>query len=175
MTAYCDLIDLFYHSDVAPVLSFRCLVVAKSDDVSQTAGKTEKDLGFFKAYYTLLSKRLKPGTDNHITIDERTSPRPRAVEELGERLNWTGGREKPPFRVASCKMARSKDDDLLQLADVLCGAVAWAYNGMQSTCGAKPILHERMCRAMNWITLEKCETDAKAPKFNVWPYRPRKR
>src|SRR5688500_10014159 len=54
LTVYKDLVDLFFASDVRRYLSFKCMVIRRTDDVSQLADKTGKDLGFFKAYYTFL-------------------------------------------------------------------------------------------------------------------------
>lgn len=173
MTVYRELIDLFFSSPVADLLSFKCLVVQRGDDASRTLDKVGKDIGFYKAYYTLLRHRLAAGSTNHVRLDGRSGPRSDAEGELAKCLNnasasqmWT------PFTVASCAAVSSKSEDLIQLADVLCGAVGWAWNGMQSTCGAKPLLHAQITTALRWSTLVSRETGRAEPKFNVWRYRP---
>lgn len=176
LTAYVDLIDLFFRSDVAPLLTFNCLVVHRHDDISRLTDKEGKDVGFFKAYWLLLYYRLGRGSDNHLVIDERSSPRAGPEHDLARCLNSASLRDMPrqPFRVLSSRMKRSHDEDLLQLADVLCGAVGWAYNGMRSTCGAKPILHTMIANCLKVPTLRGYSTAATRPKFNVWLYQPKK-
>ena len=73
-TVYTDLVDLFSKSPAAPFLEFKCIVVRRSDDPSDILDKHEKDVGFYKAYYTLLRWRLAGGSDNHILVDKRQGP-----------------------------------------------------------------------------------------------------
>jgi hypothetical protein len=175
-TLYVDLVDLFFTSSVAKHLSFKCLVVAKGDDPSRGSGKIGRDLGFYKAYYTLLRHRIERGSHCHITLDERSSPRADCESDLMSCLNTASARDHDrPYTVKTCRGVSSKADDLIQLADVLCGAVGWAWNGMRSTCVAKPALHAQIVAGLGWRTLERQSTTPGHAKFNVWHYQPRKR
>jgi hypothetical protein len=106
-------------------------------------------------------------------VDEKPSPRPEPEAELGRCLNSAGQYEPIPWRVLSCRSMVSQQEDLIQLADVLCGALGWAWNGKQSTCGAKPILADQIASGLGWDVLEGKETYRGERKFNVWRYRPR--
>lgn len=172
LTAYCDLVDLFFDSPAAEFLSFKCIVIRHDHDRSGALDKVGRDLGFYKAYFTLLSWRLAPGSTNHIRLDRRSSPRADPEAELARCLNAAATRDmSSPFSVDSCRGVSSKAEDLIQLADVLCGLVGWAWNGQQSTCGAKPIFHKLVCKKLNRISI-KCTTPASSKKFNVWQYTP---
>jgi hypothetical protein len=174
LTIYTDLITLFFHSPVSHLLSFKCLVVHRGEDPSRKLGKVGMDVGFYKAYFTFLKWRLAPGSTNHLRLDKKSSPRPSPEDDLAYCLNCARTPQRgDPFVVASCLAVSSKSEDLVQLADVLCGAVGWAWNGMQSTCGAKPILHQQIVTALGWPTLANRQTSGAATKFNVWRYRPR--
>jgi hypothetical protein len=173
LTAYGDLVDLFFHSPAAQYLSFNCIVVRRADDPSDRMKKLGKDVGFYKTYFTLLRYRL--AGDNHVRLDHRSSPRAHPEADVARCLNAIAKRDGLAFKVLSCAAPCSKSEDLLQLADVLCGAVAWAWNGKPSTCGAKPALHQHICNHLKWATLENRETALAAVKFNVWRYRPKKK
>ena len=176
LTIYVELVNLFFASPVADLLSFKCFVVQRAEDASRTLDKYGRDVGFYKSYYTFLNHRLVPGATHHVRLDKRSSPRQSPEAELASCLNSTGWNwsDGTP-RVESCAGICSKDDDLIQLADVLSGAVGWAWNGAgaQTTCGAKPILHRQITDALGWTTLAR-ETSGSARKFNIWRYRPRR-
>lgn len=171
--AYRDLAELFFTGPAAKHLSFKCIVIAKTDDPSHGSGKVGMDEGFYKAYFTLLRHRLIAGHDYNIRLDHKSGPRADAPETLMRVLNHTARREMPtPYRVQSCQSIQSHDSDLLQLADLFCGVVGWAWNGMDSICRAKPILHDLICQRLNTKTLAKKESRRDNQKFNVWHYRP---
>jgi hypothetical protein len=172
---YLDLVDLFFNSDIGPYLSFNCLVVNAEDDASSNGDKHERDLGFYKAYWTLLSHRLKPNCTYHVRLDQRSSPRAKDPEvQLQARLNSTGFSKGAYWDVATCRGECSKQEDLLQLADVFLGAIGWAWNGRRSRCGAKPLLEQYITSKLGWRGLDQ-STGMGASKFNVWKYSPRKR
>lgn len=174
-TVYVDLMNLFFDSPVAKLLSFNCILVERGDDPARNLDKIGKDLGFYKAYYTLLHWRLAHGSHNYISLDERSSPRAHCEDELMSCLNnASASRHDSPYTVVTCRGVRSKHEDLIQLADVLCGVVGWAWNGMASTCGAKTGLHAHITKALGWATL-RTSTSGRATKFNVWRYRPPQR
>lgn len=175
LRAYSDLIDLFFSSEAGRLLCFKSLVVARADDASLGSGKHERDLGFYKAYFVLLRYRLWTGADHHVRLDEKSGPRAAAAAELMQCLNRAATRDlKAPYRVLTCRHESSKNEDLLQLADVLCGALGWAWNGRKSTCGAKPILHDQIAAYVGVKSLDRYSTWGSAPKYNVWHFQPRK-
>lgn len=172
---YNDVVEMFFNSPVAPLLTFNCLVVAEDDDISAGTGAVGRDVGFYKAYYILLKHRLQSGTNHHVRIDEKGGPRLAPVEELRDCLRSVSLRERLGFSVESCLPDRSIDEDIMQLADLLSGAVGWAWNGMGTTCGAKPLLHNHICRYLPVNSLSGYATAKVAPKFNVWRFRPHKK
>jgi len=166
------LIDVFFSSSVAAQLRFACLAVRESDDPTAGQAAATRDLGQFKAYHLLLSHRLEAGTAAHLVLDGRPNIRPGAEAELQSCLNASGRRRDPPFAVLSCRSVDSAQEDMIQLVDVLGGAVGWAWNDRPSRAGAKRDVHDAICKALGWRTLAR-ETGPWERKFGVWPYRPR--
>ena len=172
--SYHDLVKVFFEGPAANHLAFKCLVVHKDDDSSQVLDSHGRDLGFYKAYHLLLKYRLEEGCRYRIRLDKRTGPRPNAEQQVAECLNaecchWT-----PPAEVLSCVGLESHMDDLMQLADVLCGAVGWEWNCRPSVAPAKVALAEYVARQLRWKDMKR-ETAGSAAKFNVWRYRPKKK
>jgi hypothetical protein len=170
--SYGDLITLFFDSPASQYLSFKCLIVRRSDDPSRALGKKEKDLGFYKAYHLLLRNRLETGSRYRIRLDRRSGPRQNAEQEVADCLNAACRFWIPPSEVLSCEGICSKSDDLMQLADVLCGAVAWDANGRKSASVAKTTLGEQIRSSLGRQVLSQA-TSSTAPKFNVWHYTPK--
>ncbi|MFN4770627.1 MAG: DUF3800 domain-containing protein [Gemmatimonas sp.] len=172
---YLDLMDLFFSGPAAKHLSFKCIVVHSEDDRSRNGDKHERDLGFYKAYWTLLSHRLLANCTYHIRLDQRSSPRLKDPEgQLQERLNNTGYNKGSYWDVLTCRGECSKREDLLQLADVLLGAIGWAWNGRRSTCGAKPGLERYIADKLRWKDLAR-DTAMNSAKANIWKYTPKTR
>lgn len=175
LSIYTQLIDLFCIGPAAKFLRFNCYVTAREVDPNRFADEATKELGFYKAYYTFLLWRVQWGHDYHIRLDRRDSPLSEPEKEVGRRLASAGKSEAIPWKILSCDACDSKGDDIMQLADVLCGAVAWAWNDKQSTCDAKAKLYEHILIRLKWRgrsrTLKR-QTRSGNSKFDIWKYRP---
>jgi hypothetical protein len=124
-----------------------------------------------KTFFVLFKNRLPPGSTSIIALDERPGLRPGAEEQLRSCLNGAGARVSPSFTVTGCYAVCSRSEDLVQLADLLCGAVAWDWNGRPPRNGAKQQAHGLICKHLGSTTLHR-ET-YRDPKFGIWRYRPR--
>jgi hypothetical protein len=170
--SYSDLISVFFDSPAAQYLSFKCLIVQRSDDPSRSSNKFEKDIGFYKAYHLLLRHRLAVGCRYRIRLDRRSGPRASAEQDVADCLNAECCRWVPPSEVLSCVGICSKTDDVMQLADVLCGAVAWDSNGRKSSSPAKVAFGEEIRSRLGGRMLSQATSSTEA-KFNVWRYSPK--
>ncbi len=170
--AYGDLISLFFTGPAAKYLSFKCMVVERTDDSSRALGKTGRDLGFYKTYYTLLRYRVEKGCRYRIRLDRRPSPRPDPEQDVADYLNEAVKSWNPPTQIVSCVGICSKSDDLMQLADLLSGAIGWDWNGRQSVSPAKIALADQIAAHLGWSGLAR-ETSSRASRVNIWRYRPK--
>lgn len=128
---YKDLVDLFFAS---PDIRFRSIVIDASeiDHVSYNQGSGE--LGFYKFYYELLHNWLVEGNTYNVFLDYKVNGNRHRVKEL-ERVLQNGA-----WGIVKQAQSLPSDESLLiQLADVLTGAVAAAYNKEISSQSKKDI------------------------------------
>jgi hypothetical protein len=169
-TGYARLSDLFLEASSRGDVSFNSIVIQHGLDPTFRRSSAEQELGFYKAYFTLFRHRLAPGSDNYLRLHQTTSARVAPEEDLKDCLNAAARRDlSTPFLVRDCKLVDAKDD-FIQLADVLCGAVAWEWNG-RSPSPAKLEFYERLCSGLERGALR--ETPPSESRFNVWRYEPR--
>lgn len=174
--AYEECVDLFLSDIVAAGMGFSCMVSALAEDPNRHADKVGKDLGFWKAYYTFLANRLEPGCSYHIRVHRKDGPRPNPVGELERYLKFFAASLNPPSRILSCKPTASKEHTLLQLADLLAGAVGWEWNehgARPNASEAKRRLHARILHGLGRRSLRRTTRPAER-QFNVWRWKRRK-
>ena len=170
--AYWDVLNLFFDERFADDICFNCIVVKADEDPTHGADAATRDLGFRKAYWTLLRYRLLDDASYHIVLDQKACKTVNPDGTLRDTLNRHLYGFRGHLAVLSCKSVSSTSDDMLQLADLLCGAVGWAWNGRPSKSEAKrtfadAIVAQRNGRGLEW------ESPKGDSKFNIWRYRPR--
>jgi hypothetical protein len=171
--AYHDLVDVFFEGRSARHLSFKCIVVDRDEDPSSQLGSHGRDLGFYKAYHLLLRHRLEPGCQYRIRLDKKKGPRKDPEVDVASCLNADMRKWRPPGEVKSCIGIHSHDDDLMQLADVLCGVVGWSWNNEPSSAPSKAALRDHIAGKLRWADLAR-DTVRTERKFNVWNYHSKK-
>ena len=167
------MIDAFFVGPAAPFIHFNCIAVRKTDDSAFGMDAWTRDLAVYKTYYLLFAHRLAPGSDNLILLDRRPFNRTGKETELLLCLNRTGFKHNPSYYVTRCRSIDSKCDELMQLTDLLCGAVCWDWNGQQSGSAAKRAAHARILYHLRRRSLA-YSTGRSERKFGVWEYRPRR-
>jgi hypothetical protein len=163
-------INLFFEGLARQFLSFDCIVVRHGADQAYGASAATRDLAVYKTWYTLLNNRLPAGSNSIITLDERRI-RPGAEGELRTCLNYAGAWRSPAFTVTACHAVSSHSEELIQLTDLLCGAVAWDWNGRPHRNKAKRDAHKLICDHLGKNTLRRATF--RDPKFGIWLYQPR--
>lgn len=157
---YLDLIDYFFDADD---LNFRCLVASKSGlrhgDFSQT-----HDDWYYKMYFTMLQTVLNPHACFRIYLDikdSRSSDKVRKLHDVLANNLYDFSRN----IVERVQTVRSHEVELMQLADILIGAVS-AVNRGAIVSGAKRALIERV-RARSGYTLTR-STLIQERKVNIF-------
>ena len=132
---YKSLVDLFFEHARRNRLHFKAVVFDMSEVDYAEYHNGDEELGFYKFYYQFLLHKFAPYArgDQHrlyVRIDERSNRRRHPLLTLRDALN-AGIRKKNGWTTSVVKAIeprKSKDSNLLQVADVLMGAIGWHSN-----------------------------------------------
>jgi len=167
LSAYKDFVDVFF-TDTS--LSFRCIVLDTHILDYKTFHGGDEELGFYKFYFQLVSRNLLPGNLYWLFTDERKNRKPYRLVVLKLTVNrwWKKQADIEPLRAVEPR--RSHDEDLIQLADILLGAIAYAWNEQKGS-PAKLSLVAYIAQRLGWPTLH-IATRPMAAKVNIWKWQP---
>lgn len=155
---YVDLVNLFF--DSGHEVRFRSIVIdARSVDMRHHGFDSE--LGFYKFYYQLLFHWMLPNQEYRVFTDLKTNRDRDRLKKLGEIL----GNARSTSRIAPIQALPSSEVVLLQLCDVLLGAVHFRFNTPNSESAAKRAVVEAV---ENRIGHKIASTWHSEPKFNVF-------
>ncbi|MBM4311104.1 MAG: DUF3800 domain-containing protein [Deltaproteobacteria bacterium] len=119
---YWELLNLFQSE---PALSFRALVVDRTELDHGQYNKGDAELGFYKLYYQMLVHRLKKDFEYFIYLDWQQNKEQGRFVLLRDilRRKLTG-----KAKIACLEPVNSRSMQIIQLADLLIGAVGYAWN-----------------------------------------------
>lgn len=119
---YEELINLFFSYDNE--IRFRCVVVDAQKVDMETFNHNDHELGFYKFYYQLLYHWIKSNNSYSIYTDYKVNKKNNRIFELKNILNNANKSNS----VKLIQAINSKESLLLQLEDVIMGAVGYKYN-----------------------------------------------
>jgi len=132
---YWDLLELFKTSE----LTFRCLTVDRSLLDHDTFNGGDSELGFYKMYYQMLVHWMKPGCHYHMYLDWQQNKNQSRFSDLHDNLSRKlSGRAK----VECLEPVSSHNQPLIELTDLLIGAVGYYWNNRHLVDGASKIKTE---------------------------------
>lgn len=115
------LIELFFRSDAR----FRCIVIDSTKVSLIKYHHADHELGFYKFYYQLLHHWIRDFNDYAIYVDFKTNRLPNRLQTLHKVLstaNISSG-------ITLLQAISSRESVLIQLADLLIGAVGYKLHG----------------------------------------------
>jgi len=117
---YLDLVELFFREPIR----FRAIVLAAQEMDAVRFHAADNELMFYKFYYQMLHQWILGQNTYRIFVDVRTNRvrgRVRTLEQVLRNANLTA-------EIACVQALPSGELDIMQLADVLVGAVGFAFN-----------------------------------------------
>lgn len=167
LRAYQDFLNVFWTD---PNLSFKCIVVDTHILNYHQFHGGDHELGFYKFYYQLISRNLLPNNLYWLYTDERHNRKPYRLSTLKATTNayWKKRSGQAPLRVVEPRP--SDNEDCIQLADLLLGAISYAWNEHAGS-PAKLAMVDYIARCLNRPTL-RIATRPSASKVNIWVWRP---
>lgn len=164
LVLYRDLVDYFFDDDD---LHFRAVVVPDKSQLRHETFDQDHDTWYFKMYFTMLKAILDPHARYRIYLDIKDTQSAPKMDKLHQVLAnsvYDFSRQ----MVERMQPVRSHEVELLQLADLLIGAVAYANRGLRGS-PAKSALVERV-RERSRYSLTRT-TLVKEPKVNIFVWR----
>lgn len=163
---YCSLVDLFFDE---PRLGFRAVVIPDKTRLDHARFNQTHDDFYYKMWWQLLTRLIDDQHRFRVFIDHKDTQGREKVAKLQEVLcntHYDFDRQ----RILSVEEVRSHDVILLQLADVLIGALSHLHRGVAGS-KAKSALIDHI-RKRTGLSLER-STPPRASKFNIFVWRPR--
>lgn len=169
---YFELIDFFMENDIG----FKCIVVDKNIIDNETYNDGDSELGFYKFYYQMLKDSLEANKEYYIYLDWQQNREQHRFSTLKFYLQRKlEGRAK----IACLEPVTSTNQPLIELADLLIGAVGYQYNNRQESsvktafCSRLAnLLHTRETRYFRYGNLRTFTAKAEK-KFNIFKWEPR--
>lgn len=136
---YLDIVDYFFDDDD---LHFRALIVPDKSLLCHTEHNQTHDEFYFRMYFDMLKILLSPTARYRIYLDIKDTQGGRKVDKLHEVLShnlYDFSRQ----IIERVQIVRSHEVEILQMADLLIGAISYVNRGLQSST-AKLALIERL-------------------------------
>lgn len=157
---YIELVDYFFCN---PDLSFRTVVIDSSKIKNDIYNCADHELGYYKFYYQLLFHWLDIDYLYRIYTDQKTNSDRMRLRELRRILNNSCSSFNP---VISIQSIDSNESNILQLENILMGAVGYKYNfGNNGMSKAKETI---ISRIEHYIDGEIKPTSKNEAKFNIF-------
>lgn len=160
---YMDILDFFFDTDH---LSFRALVADKTNLTHSHFHQTHDDW-YYKMYFDMLKWILQPHSSFRIYMDIKDTQSATKVRKLHEVLAnnlYDFSRD----IVERVQTVRSQEVELLQLADILIGAVSSANRGTVASEAKQAVIERTRRRSKYSLTRS---TLLQEKKFNLFHWR----
>jgi len=179
LAAYKSFIDFYFTNRGREGLHFKAMTVDTQSPDYVAFRKENREIGYYKLYYFFLLKKLLPyAKDNDYSVcvylDDRSTNY--KFSDLRRFLNLAArrdyGSDLDVVRVVERR--RSHTSQLIQLADVLMGAIGWAMNNMGDRPDASPqkkALEAYLTSRLNVGSLRDQVFAVRNPVFNIWQFK----
>ncbi len=156
---YKGLIGLFFSTG----MRFRTLVLPAEELDVVRFHQADNELMFYKFYYQLLHHWILDFNNYRIFVDTKTNRAPDRVRVLEGCLSNAN-----IISAVSVQALPSHQVDLMQLADVLIGAVSYKFHKRTSSLAKR----EAVSEIESHLGKEICPTSRADDKFNIFRFRP---
>lgn len=164
-TMYEDIINYFFTSES---LSFRCIVIKDKQNLDHERFGQDHDTWYYKMFYYLLQGILTPGNTYRIYMDIKDTRGGAKVRKLQEVL-CNSRYDFEQNIISNVQIVRSQEVELVQLADILLGAVSYKNRNLRSSKTKIELV--TLVESKSGYSLIN-STLMREPKFNVFCWNP---
>lgn len=164
---YLELVDYFFDDDD---LHFRALVVPDKSILKHKELEQDHDTWYYKMYFSMLKVLIDPHAKNRIFLDIKDTSSAVKTKKLHDVLC----NEKYDFDkqiIEKIQTVRSHEVEILQLADLLIGAISYINRELKGNEGKLQIIQRIKDRSHYSLTRT---TYLKENKFNILIWQPKK-
>ncbi len=161
---YSELVQCFFND---PALHFRAVVVPDKGILNHSAFAQDHDTWYYKMFYVLLSKIIRERAEYSLYLDIKDTRSNIKVLELKHILNIASVED---VAVSKAQQIRSHEVELMQVVDILSGALSYAHRGLKGNKGKEQLVEEiEKSIGKKMLTSSAVDDD----KFNVLVWKPR--
>lgn len=164
---YKDVINYFFDDDD---LQFRVLIVSDKTAIDYEKFNHTHDTFYYKMYFGMLKAILNPEFSHHIYIDIKDTRSKEKVHKLEQVLR----NDKYDYSkeiIKKVQQVKSHEVEMLQLADLLTGAVSYINRGLNESKAKNELINLIKHRSKYSLTKS---TLLKEQKFNIFIWEPQK-
>lgn len=162
---YLALIDLFFDEDL---LHFRGLVVPDKAHLNHDKFAQDHDAFYYKMWFLLIHRLINPVDQYRIFLDIKDTRGQQKINKLHEIL-CKANVDFDRTLIQSIELVHSHDVLLLQLADLLIGALAYMHRGLTDSPAKLALLAH--LRKRSGLNLDRSSL-LRAEKFNLFVWSP---
>lgn len=125
---YIGFINIFFKYN----LKFNCIIIDRKTTSLKYNLFNDEELGFYVFYYMLLQENSLENVDYYVFMDRLSLRRKNILEKI---RNWlllsyegNNGKKKEIINIKSLDFVNSESFDLIQMSDLLLGAIGFQYN-----------------------------------------------
>lgn len=145
---YCDLLDYFFDDDD---LHFRALVILDKSILDHRSFAQDHDVWYYKMYFNMLKVLFSPDSKYNVYLDIKDTRGGNKVAKLHEIL-CNNMYDFSKDIIQKVQIMRSNESELLQLADMLIGAIVYANNNSAENPGKLAIVQRMRDRSGYLLT-----------------------
>lgn len=158
---YLDVVDYFFDDDD---LHFRALIVPDKFALNHAAHGQTHDEWYYKMYFDMLKVIIDPRFRYHIYLDikdTRGRAKVRKLHEVLANAHYDFSKD----IIEKIQTVRSHEVELLQLADLLIGAVSYVNRGLAGNAGKEALVARMRERSHYSLTLTTLLLESKVNLF----------
>lgn len=162
---YMSVLDYFFDDDD---LHFRALIIPDKSKLNHAAFNQTHDDWYYKMYFDMLKMLFKPNAHYYIYIDIKDTRGAQKISKLHDIL-CNNMLDFDRSIIARLQLVRSHETEILQITDLLIGALSYIYRDYR-TSDAKSAIIERIRSRTKYTLLH--STLLLEEKFNIFKWQP---
>jgi len=158
---YLDVMEYFFQNNA---LHFRGLVVTDKDKLNHTFYSQTHDDWYYKMFFHLLNAIIEPPNKYRIYLDYKDSRGSEKIDKLKEVLE-NAKYDFSRTMIEKIQLVRSNEVELMQLADLLIGAISYVNRDLSGNSGKEELISKMRKQSGYSLTISTLLRESKVNLF----------